>query len=510
MKTRNITVRKSTEFVPSAAANPFVQAMQVQGNYTLTENGALTNKSTLNDVLDFFGAGGALRTRSEADIINLFSRAYAQDRTLAMKILFYFRDVRQGQGERNTFRVLLNWLGKNYSDVVRKNLENVPFYGRFDDLYSLVGTPLEKEVFALFAEQLKKDLISMKKGESVSLLAKWLKSENTSSDESRRLGAKTRLALELTPKRYRKVLSALRKHIDVLETKMCARDWKSINFEKVPSKASLNYRKAFGRHDQDRYAAYLKAVEKGEAKINAGAIYPYEIFRSLIGDSYGYNKNLSPQEILQADLQWKAMPNWLEGNDHKGIVIADVSGSMSGLPILISVSLAIYFAERNVGPFKDFWMNFSSSPTFQKLRGNNLYEKFQNMDKNNWGGSTNLQAAFDLILSTAVANRVEQKDMPSVLYIVSDMEFNHACEGTNSDVMKKKFAAAGYKLPRVVWWNVNARNDNFPIRCDESGMALVSGASPSILKSLLSAKDFDPMSIVYETVNNPRYDRVTA
>lgn len=505
MKTTS-TRKTATQFVPQ---NSFVNAMQVAGNFTLTENGALTNRSTLNDVLDFFGAGGALRERSETDTINLFTRAYAQDRLLAMKILFYFRDVRQGQGERRTFRTVLKYLATHYTEVAQKNLTNVPFYGRFDDLYTLVGTPLESEVFALFAKQLKEDLKNMKKGESVSLLAKWLKSENTSSVESRRLANKTRQALELTPKRYRKILSALRKHIDVLEVKMCGQKWSEIDFERVPSKASLNYRKAFGRHDQDRYAAYLKAVEKGEAKINAGAIYPYEIFRSIIGK--GHYSSPSAQDILQADLQWKAMPNWLEGNEHYGLVIADVSGSMTSnncLPLLISVSLALYFAERNIGPFKDFWVNFSSTPTFQKFRGSNIYEKFQNMDKHNWGGSTDLQAAFRLILDTAVANKVPQKDMPSVLYIVSDMEFNGACTGTNSDAMKEKYARAGYKLPRVVWWNVNARNENFPIRADETGTALVSGASPSILKSLLSAKDFDPMSIVYETVNNPRYDKI--
>lgn len=497
------TSRKNTRFVPQP--NPFVQAMQVQGNFTRTENGAVTNRSTLNDILDFFGAGGALRARPEQDIINLFTRAFAQDKLVALKILFYFRDVRQGQGERQTFRYILKYLANNYTDVVRKNLQNIPFFGRYDDLYTLVGTPLESEAFDLIGTQLKADLKNMKAGESVSLVAKWLKSENTSSQESRNLATKTRKALELSPKRYRKILSALRKYIDVLEVKMCAGEWSEIDFEKVPSKASLNYRKAFGKHDQERYAAYLKAVEKGEAKINAGAVYPYELFRSVISST-------NAQERQALDLQWKAMPNWLEGNEHYGLVIADVSGSMSmslnALPLHVSVSLALYFAERNVGPFKDMWMNFSTSPSFQKFVGNNLYEKYQNMDKNNWSQSTNLQAAFDLILATAMANRIAQKDMPSVLYIVSDMEFNDCGSQTNYDAIKAKYARAGYKLPRIVWWNVNSRNDNYPIRSDANGTALVSGASPSILKSLLSAKSFNPLDIVYETVNTPRYERV--
>ena len=510
---RNIAKnRKTTQYVP--ASNPFVQAMTNAANVSFTENGALTNKSTKSSVLDWFGAGGALRQRPPQDIINLFTRAFAEDRLTTLKILFYFRDVREGQGERNTFRVIANYLGQHYADVVRKNLENIPFYGRFDDLYCLVGTPLEKDVFELVGKQLKADLRAMKAGESVSLCAKWLKSENTSSPESRRLGRKTREALELTPKRYRKILAALRSHLNVLETKMCADKWNEINFEQVPSKASLNYRKAFGRHDQTRYAAYLESVKKGEAKMNASAVFPYEIFRSLVKNPNGYGcQPPSAQEILQADLQWKSMPNWMGENDHKGLVIADCSGSMfSGVPnILVAVSLAIYFAERNVGPFKDIWMNFSDTPSFQKLKGSNIYEKWMNMDKTNWGGSTNLQSAFDMILRSAVLNHVPQKDMPSVLYIVSDMEFNQACHSnskTNFETMAQKYQAAGYELPRVVWWNVASRNDNFPIRADDTGTALVSGCSPAILKSILGAVTFDPLSIVYEVANKPRYDRV--
>jgi hypothetical protein len=502
MKTRPIP-RKTNQFVPKP--NPFVSAMQVASNFTLTENGALTNKSTLSSVLDFFGAAGAIRSRSESDVISLFSKAFSEDRLIALKTLFYIRDVREGQGERQTSRVLFSWLAKNYADVLRKNLENIAFFGRYDDLYSLVGTPLESDVFTIFGNQLKADLKNMKNGESVSLLAKWLKSENTSSPASRQLGYKTRQALELTPKRYRKILSALRKHIDVLETKMCAGDWAAINFERVPSKASMNYRKAFGRHDQERYAAYLKAVEKGEAKMNASAVYPYELLRSVVKGCP------SAQEILQADLQWKNMPNWLEGNEHYGMVIADLSGSMAcddSLPLLTAVSLAMYFAERNVGPFKDIWMNFSSTPSFQKLVGNNIYEKYKNMDDKHWSQSTNLLAAFDLILETSVRNKIAQKDMPSVLIVCSDMEFNGNLEITTMDAIKRKYSNAGYTVPRLVWWNVSARNDNNPIRHDENGTALVSGCSPSIFKSVMNGKEFNPMDILYDTVNSPRYERV--
>lgn len=517
--TRTSKIVNQTKFVPTNTGNAFVSAMATADNVTLTEKGALTNKSTLNDCLDWFGLGGALRTRTEQDVINIFTRAYAQDRLTALRTLFYFRDVREGQGERETFRRVIKYLANNYSDVVRANLENIPFYGRYDDLYALVGTPLEAEMFELVKAQLKLDAKGMKEEKPISLLGKWLKSENTSSKESCRLGAKTRKALGLDSKKYRKMLSKLRAYIDVIERKMCAGKFSEIDFEKVPSKASLVYRKAFGRHDQTRYAAYLASVEKGEAKMNAKAVYPYEIFREVMNLGvaaywYGSGRTLTAEEAQQVKmltLQWNNMPNWLEGNEHKGIVIADVSGSMAGLPIQVSVSLAIYFAQRNVGPFKDVWMNFSDTPTFQHLKGSNLYEWFQNMDKNNWGGSTNLQSAFDLILRTAVANKVPKKDMPSVLYIVSDMEFDQGTprnDKTNYQVIREKYKKAGYELPRIVWWNVSARNDQSPITAKDDGTCLVSGCSPSILKSILSAKSFTPVDVMNETINSARYERV--
>jgi len=469
------------------STNSFVQAMKVASNYTRTENGAVTNISTLNDVLDWFGAGGALRTRTDADIVRIFAKAWAQDRLAALKILFYFRDVREGQGERKTFRVLLKWLAERYEDVALKNIENVPFFGRWDDLYILVGTPLEAEVFKYMAAQLRKDVRDMGKGDSVSLLAKWMKSENTSSPESRRLGHKTRSALGFTPKKYRKTLSKLRAYIDVLERKLCAGEWAGVDYEKVPSKASLIYRKAFGKHDHDRYDTYLKSVEKGEKKMNAGVIYPYELIRAVQATE-------DVQMIKGIDLQWQAMPNWLEGNEHKGLVMADMSGSMfggTGLAAQVALSLAMYFAERNVGPYKDVFLSFSSSPEFITIRGNNLKEKIRNM-----------------ILATACKNKVAQKDMPEILYIVSDMEHDNCGSNTNFDAIKEKYKSSGYVLPKLVWWNVNARNENQPIRVDDTGTCLVSGCSPSILKSVLAAKSFNPMDIVFETINSDRYNRV--
>ena len=491
--------------------NTFVSALQQETNATITENGALTNKSTLNPVLDLFGCIGALRTRTEAEIIQLFSRAFATDRLLAVKTLFHCRDAREGMGERKTFRVCLKWLAQNYPDLVVKNIENIPFFGRWDDLLSVLdSTSIVGEAYRYIRAQLCKDVVDMNADQPVSLLAKWLPSVNASSPESKALAKRLRKYLDMTPKEYRKTLSALKAYIDVLEVKLCAKKWGEVDYNKVPSKASLLYRKAFGKHDHDRYDAYLKAVEEGKAKMNAGVVYPYDIVRAILFDDTEQGKRA-------LDLQWKSMPNWLEGNEYKAIAVADMSGSMfssnGGLPAYVALSLSIYFAERNVGPFKDVFISFSTEPAFHTIVGNNLREKIDNMDKNDWSQSTNLQSVFDLLLNTAQKHNVPSSDMPARVLIISDMEFDQADGSnnqTNFQAIRSKYAAAGYAMPGLVFWNVDSRNNGSPIIASDSNVALVSGCSPSILKSVLSGKPLDPVSVMLDTLNAPRYDRVSA
>jgi hypothetical protein len=493
----------------AAMTNPLIAGMRIEGNGATTQNGAKSNASSLDACVDFFGSGAALRHTSDADVISRFSKAFYQDRLIALKTLFYIRDVREGQGERKTFRTLLRWLADNYTSIVVENIDNIAFFGRWDDLYCLVGTNAETAAFNAFAEQLNSDLQNSAAGKPISLLAKWLKSINTSSSESKRLGYMTAKALNLTPKAYRKTLVRLRKEIDVLETKISAGKWSEIDYEKIPSKASLMYRKAFGKRDGERYRAYLSAVEKGEAKMNASVVYPYEIVRPI---ESGESNELTLKTL---DLAWKNMPNWIEENPHKGIVIADTSGSMDGLPILVSVSLAIYFAERNVGPYKDCFITFSSTPKLQKIIGQTIAEKVRGLDRGGWDANTNLQAAFDLILDTAVKYKINASDMPDILYIISDMQFDAATEKydwtnttpkTNFEVIKEKYQNSGYKMPKLVFWNVNASNGDYPVTVNDDGVCLISGCSPSILKSVLSAKTFTPTDVMMETINKPRYD----
>jgi len=473
--------------------------IQNLANVTETENGALSNASTLSAALDFFGQGGAVRTLTEAQIISLFKKAFYENRAVALKTLFYFRDVRGGQGERRTFRILLKWLANEESDLVRKNLANVAFYGRFDDLLCLLDTELNGDVCHLIKNQLEKDIDS----ERPSLLAKWLPSENASSTATRVSARRLINIFGTTPRAYRKLLSELRSRIDVVERKMCAQEWEYINFENVPSKAATNYRDAFKKHEAQRYAEYLSAVESGNADIKAKTLYPYEIIRQVELKGYAEDKTL--------DLQWKALPDYLAGNPHNGIVVADVSGSMYGLPMQISISLAIYFAERNRGEFRNRFITFSMTPELQTVKGKNISEKAENLSRAEWNGNTNLQVVFDLILNTAVRHEVPQKDMPNAIYVVSDMEFDTACSNnsnTNLEVIQTKYQLAGYKMPRLIFWNVNARNAQFPIVMKDKNVQLVSGASPAILKTLLEGKNLSAYDLMMSVVNSPRYSKI--
>ncbi len=470
-------------------------------NTTTTENGAVTNASTTNPLLDFFGLGAALRTRTEASIVNLFAKAFAQDKLLALKTLFYIRDVRGGQGERRSFRYILKWLAQNHPEQVLVNLHNVAQYGRYDDLLSLLDTNLKSNVLDYLQAKLLEDSLA----ERPSLLAKWLPSINTSSKATVAQAHIVARHFGLSPRTYRKTLAALRQKIDVVERKMCENKWNKINYSHVPSRASTIYRKAFRKHDEDGYTKFLEAVEKGEAKINASTLYPYDIVAKAQATWTGAS------DTKTLDLQWKALPDYLKDNPHNGIVVADVSGSMNGLPIQVSISLAIYFAERNIGPFKDQFITFSNKPQFHTITGNGIVEKVQTINKKGWDMNTNLQATFELILATGIRYKVPQEDMPEVIYIVSDMEFDAASKGqTNFEAIKAQYAASDYKMPKLVFWNVDARNDQSPIRQDDKGTCLVSGASPSILKSLLSGKDFTPMTVFLETVNSARYEAVKA
>lgn len=484
--------------------NELELSMNGDGNVAFTENGAMAFASTKSAVLDFFGTGGALRARSDNDALAVFQRAFKENALLATKALFYFRDIRGGQGERNTFRVCLKWLAEQHPEIVRLNLNLISEYGRWDDLYVLVDTTLEDDVYALVKNQLLLDRDS----ERPSLLAKWLKSENTSSKKSRELARRTRQGLGLTSKQYRKMLSALRRQIGIVEQKISDNEWGAIEYDKIPSKAGLQYRNAFKRHDGARYGEFLDAVASGEKTINAGTLYPYEIVEKC-GGYYD-----ASSDIKTLDALWNALPNYFEGNEGvRGMVVADVSGSMMGRPMNVSVSLAIYTAERNTGPFAGKYITFTDRPKLVTVKEGSIADKVQQVMRTDVGYNTNVKAVFDMILSTAQKNKFAQEDLPTHLYMVSDMEFDSANGGRANErlfeTIEREYADAGYKMPFLVFWNVNSRNDQQPMSMDKRGFQLVSGCSPSIFTSLLANKAVSAYELMLEVLGNERYAPVT-
>lgn len=478
-----------------------------QNNLTLTENGAVTNKSTNSKLLDFFSQAGALRLgRGAGNATDLFIDAFSEDKLLATKALFYFRDVRGGQGERETFRTFLRSLAIIDPIVVSKNLHLIKEYGRWDDYYALVDTTLEGEMFEFLFAQFKEDLQS----EKSSLLGKWLKSENTSSPTSRELGKKTRKAFGLKPAIYRKALSVLRQKINVLETQLSKNKWNSIVYEHVPSQANLKYRKAFGRHDLVRYSSYLEAVSAGKAKINAKTQFPYEIVREAWRPYSAWTGMETERKAL--DVMWNNQPDYI-GKPENSIVVCDVSGSMNGLPIQVSISLGIYVAERNTGPFHNKFMTFSERPQLQSIQGRDIVEKVANLSKAQWDMNTNVKAVFDTILSVGLKNKLSNEDIVKKIFIVSDMEFDDCtmkrANETLFQTIGREWSEAGYDLPLLVFWNVASRNEQSPMSLDDRGFVNVSGCSPSIFTNLMKCKMFDAYELMLDVLNGERYSAIS-
>jgi hypothetical protein len=474
-----------------------MEALQTEG--TTTKNGMATNSSSLNECVNLFFSIGAMRGKSKEKVISLFSKAFNENPRTAMKILFWSRDVREGAGERQIFKDIMSYLATNHPQVVKINLDLIPEYGRWDDVHVLFGTKLEDDVITLLVKGLKNT-------ETASLVSKWMPRKGL-------IFNKVRKTLKLTPKELRKLIVSLS---NTVEQKMCSKRWVEIEYPKTPSLAMSRYTKAFGRNDKERFSQFIESLKKGDVKVNAGALYPYDVVKSL---SFGN------QEL--ANEQWKALPNWMEGSNELILPMVDVSGSMScnvsGNPNLtcmdVAISLGMYISERNEGSFKDMFMTFSSNPQIQKLLGP-LSDRHRQLARADWGMSTDLEEAFKTLLRQAIKFNVSQDEMPTKVLILSDMEFNQATgDNWNNDsdwnptaieMIDKMYNEAGYRRPGVIFWNLHSNGGNFPARFDEIGTALISGFSPSILKSVLSNPDsLTPVNIMNETVNSERYEPIT-
>ena len=500
----------------------FANAMYREGSTKRTENGAFAYDSTAQGaLLDLFSQIGALRPRTEREIEQKFAAAFKEDRLLATKMLFYAGDIREGGlGERRTFRICLRWLAECFPNIVLKNLALIPHFNRWDSMFVLVDTACESAMWELIAETLFKDVRAMKSSTAtkhipVSLLAKWMPSENTSSEKTRALAGKAIRALKLTPRKYRKMLSALRKHINVTERLMSAGEWAKIDYAKVPSYAMHNYGSAFAKYDYERFNAYLQSVKKGEVKINASVLYPYDLVEKYmntreLGTYYG-DCFVARNENAVVEAQWKAMPNYLT-KPVNAVVMADVSGSMRGRPMATSIGLATYFAQHNTGHYHNQYLTFTSEPSFINLReGASLLECVKKVAEAGVGYSTNLEKAFLAILETAVNYRVPKNEMPKALVVISDMEIDKYMRPGRHwdflDVMRKRFANYGYALPKIVMWNVNARKDT--VLSQSEDVIFISGQSASSFKSLCQNLDgITAYDLMLQTLNGKAYEKV--
>ena len=482
-----------------------LEFLKREANKTYTENGSVTYRSTGRDCLDLFATIGALRRESEQEITARFLRAYAEDPDLAMKILFYGRDVRGGLGERRVFRILLRWLAVSKPESVVRNLPYVAEYGRWDDVLVLLDTPCRAEALALLKQQFDADLAALSSDGDVSLLGKWLPSVNASNDETIRAAKQIANAFGLSDRDYRKTLTKLRAQIRILENNLRKKDY-TFDYSKQPSKAMFKYRKAFLRNDAERYGAFMQRVSTGEVKLNTGALYPYEIIEKAY--------HCDDAERLSLDATWRALADYTQ--DENALVVADGSGSMywggKPMPAAVAQSLAIYFAEHNRGAFRNHFITFSMNPRLVEIKGRDIVDKARYCETFNECANTNIQKVFELVLNAAVRNRVPQKDLPSTLYIISDMEFDSCAAGaslTNFEYAAKLFRQAGYRLPNVVFWNVSSRNQQQPITTNEQGVALVSGCSPRIF-SMVMEGSLDPFTFMLSVIDTERYAPIRA
>ena len=485
----------------------FAEAAKKNAALKYTENGALALNTTGDALLDLFGTIGSLRQATEPRIKRLFEEAWAENPLLTTKMVFYGRDVRGGLGERRVFRVLIRYMAEKYPEALRPNLDLIGVYGRYDDLYSLMGTSLEEEMWKVMKDQLEEDIRNSKEGKAVSLLAKWIKSPSNRNKEAHRLGKITAEKMGYTEYTFKRVITALRRHIGVLEIMMAEKRWNEIKYPEVPSRAMMIYRRAFEKHDEQRFRQFVNKAAAGEETIHAGTLYPYDLIEKLMPiKNYSYTLRQDPV----IDAQWSQLPDYT-GCGANAIVMADTSGSMFGRPLYSAIGLAIYFAERNKGAYQNLWMTFSNQPKMQVLKGKTLSQKLSSLDMGGWTMNTNLEAAFQLILAIAIENHVAPEDMPQSLIVVSDMEIDSCASGNwlFYDQMKALYRRRGYEIPNVVFWNVNSRHDTFHADASRKGVQLCSGQSASTFRVLMGSIGMTPVEMMLNVLNDERYAPIT-
>ena len=490
--------------------NLFAKAARKESVYGRTENGAVALNTTSDARLDLFGVIGALRGADQARIERLFSEAYREDPLFATKIAFYARDIRGGLGERETFRTIIRYMARMHPEALRRNLDLIGVYGRYDDLYCLIGTPLEEEMWAAMKAQFEEDRRNLEAGKAVSLLAKWIKTADASSAKTRKLGILTARKLGYSVYDFKRIVRALRRKIGVIEALMTEGRWEEIPYPEVPSRAMMIYRNAFRRHDGERYEQFVNRAVTGREKIHAGTLYPYDIVEKVAPrlGSYFASSTLNADPALEA--QWRQLPDYVESGTN-ALVIADTSGSMTGRPMATSVGLAVYFAERNRGAYHNMFMSFSGTSSIQVLRGETLAQKISSINMNDWSGSTNLRAAFEHVLNIAIRNHVPQEEMPKSLIVISDMEIDFCGDRdwTFYEMMEEMYRMNGCIIPNVIFWNVASRHDVFHADKTRKGVQLASGQSAAVFRQVMQTVGMNPVEAMEKIINSERYDAIT-
>lgn len=490
--------------------NTFMTELKKINNFTRTENGAVARKSTLSKVYDMFAFGGAYRNRSDEDKILLFKEALEEDETLALRCLFYLRDCREGQGERNFFRICYKWLCKTFPEIARRNIDLIHEYGRWDDLiYSTFETPCFNDAVNIIRTQLAIDLASR----TPSLLGKWMPSENASSEKTKRIANELRVKLNLSHRNYRKTLSLLRKRINIVERLMSENRWDEIEFDKIPSRAGHLYKNAFARRDilREKYRAF---VDDENTKVNADTLYPYEVVQSAIKAQF-LNPNAPERKVIEK--YWNNLPNYFENNGNVSNImcVVDTSASMRLLrgktvaPIDVAISLGMYCAERSKDPFHNYYISFSRFPKLIHITGTDFVDKVMRIYKENLCENTNIQGVFELLKRISLTSGVEKEDIPETIVIISDMQMDHISYNnfdtkTDMELIREDWEFAGLKMPKLVYWNVNAKKDTILDSGDD--VTFVSGFSPVIFEQVISGKT--GKALMLDKLNSERYSNI--
>lgn len=491
--------------------NNFLQSMKKMTTMTTTENGANTYNTSDSKLVDLFFMLSSSRNKDNNIRMMMVLDAFDEDELLTLKMIFWCRDIEK-QGERLLFRNIIAYLaclGSRYEELIKKNIKNIPVFGRWDDLFVLLDTPLESNMIKYIKNQLIRDL----KLEHPSLLAKWMPSENTSSVETRKLCTKIRRKLGWSRKYYTDRITLLRKKIDIVENKLREKNYSEIDYSKLPSMAMFKYKSAFKRNDEERYNEYLKEVSESKQKMNTSTLKPIDLVRRAL------TIDNESQERDYLNTAWEQLSDYFNGATINDIAVVDVSGSMmypNSTPLYTAISLGLYLADKTTGPFSGNVITFSDNPELVEVKGENFIEKVCNIKNMNWGYNTNIEAVFDLIIEASVCNNLKQEEIPERIFIISDMEFDISLSSPYTGASKPKnvlfedirykFEVNGYKMPLIVFWNVASHDDNVPMKMTEEGVQLVSGSNPSLFKAVLEGKFLTPYDLMLSVLNDKRYD----